>query len=90
MRTIRLVNRPDNKYQREGIDHDPVVPHTWASVPGRSDPVEVMSYPIPTKGDGLEIDHFTSTVMVRLRIGDPTSLVEMPLKAVACFDKSRY
>lgn len=90
MRRIKLISRPDNKYQREGIDHDPVEPFAWATIPGRRDPVDVMSYPISAKGDGLEINHSRATVMVRLRIDDPTSLVEMPLKSVACFNKNRY
>jgi hypothetical protein len=68
---------------RDGIDHDPVQPWNWATMPGRSDPVEIVSYPIPD-GAGNE------TVMVRLTVGDPTSLVEVPMNAIAAFAPDRH
>jgi len=68
--------------QRPGIDHDPVRPYVWATLLGRSEPVEIMSYPSP-ESDG-------DTIMIRLTPGDPTTLKEVPFKLVACFDKSRW
>lgn len=73
--------------QRKGIDHDPVAPWCWATMVGRGEPVEILSYPIPAEGKS-EIDN-DATIMVRLTIGDCRTLTEVPFKSVACFDKSR-
>ncbi len=63
---------------REGIDHDPVQPWNWATIVGRTDPVEIVSYP----DEGM--------VMVRMVVGDPTTLNEVPLKAIAAFSPDRH
>lgn len=63
---------------RTGIDHDPVIPWNWASLIGQNDPVEIVSYPIPNLGK-------IPTIMVRLKVGDPTSIKEVPMKAIAAF-----
>ena len=76
------------KIQRLGIDHDPVRPWQWADMPLRSDPVEIVSYPIPAKGRA-EIDR-DATIMVRMRVGDPTSIREVPFRLVACFAPDRH
>jgi hypothetical protein len=75
--------------QRPGIDHDPIKPWQWATIPGRADPVEIVSYPVPAEGRGDSIDEL-STIMVRMVVGDPCSLVELPLRVVACFAPSRH
>lgn len=64
---------------RAGIDHDPVKPWNWATIAGRTDPVEIVSYPTPE-----------GTVMVRMVVGDPTSLREVPLSAIAAFAPDRH
>lgn len=64
--------------QREGLDHDPVVPWNWATIVGRTDPVEIVSYPSD------------ETVMVRMVVGDPTTIREVPLKAIAAFSPDRH
>lgn len=69
--------------KREGIDHDEVKPWNWATLTGRSKPVEILSYPIPN-GDKPD------TIMVRLTIGDPTTLREVPLSAIAAFSPDRH
>lgn len=69
--------------QRPGIDQDPVKPWQWATMPLRPDPVEIASYPIPNE-DGQD------TIMVRLKVGDPTSIREVPLRQVACFSPDRH
>ncbi|KKM01147.1 hypothetical protein LCGC14_1797380 [marine sediment metagenome] len=63
---------------REGIDHDPVVPWNWATIVGRSDPVEIVSYPTDKQ------------VFVRMTVGDPTSARWVPLKAIAAFSPDRH
>lgn len=78
-----------NLIQRPGIDHDPVVPWVWATTPGRSDPVEIVSYPIPHEDARGEIDD-RATIMVRMMVGDPTSIKEVPFKHVACFAPDRH
>ena len=65
--------------KRPGIDHDPVKPWNWATMAGRPDPVEILSYPDP---DG--------TIMVRTTVGDPTTLVEVPVKDIAAFSPDRH
>ena len=75
--------------QRKGIDMDPVKPWQWATLPGRSAPVEIVSYPIPAEGRGTEID-CDATIMVRMTVGDPTSIQEIPFRYVACFSPDRH
>ena len=70
--------------QRPMIDHDPIKPWQWATLPCRQDPVEIVSYPLPGEG-GL-----WDTIMVRMTVGDPTSSKEVPLKAIACFSPDRH
>jgi hypothetical protein len=72
-----------NQTLRPGIDHDPVRPWNWATIVGQSNPVEIVSYPIP-QDDGTE------TIMVRMKPGDPGSLKEVPLKAIAAFSPDRH
>lgn len=74
--------------QRKGRDHDPVHPWVWATVPLKSEPVEILSYPIPHKDSGGIIDD-KATIMIRTRIGDPASIREIPFKLTACFHPSR-
>lgn len=83
------IPRIDGKYQRPGIDHDPIQPWMWATMVGYAGPVEVLSYPIPHEDAGAVIDD-RATIMVRTIIGDPTTLVEVPLRRVACFNKNRH
>jgi len=84
--------------QRPGIDHDPVKPWQWGTLP-LGQVVEVVSYPIPPdpgkpqkplgglhRGLGLE----GYTLMVRMKPGDPTSIREVPLHQVACFSPDRH
>lgn len=73
---------------RPGTDHDPVVPWAWGSLPFRSRPVEVVSFPVPARADGIIDDD--ATLMIRTCVGDPTTLLEVPLKHVACFDRTRH
>ncbi len=68
-----------NEVLRKGIDHDSVKPWNWATIVMRSDPVEIVSYPTPDE-----------TVMVRMKVGDPTSIKEVPLKAIAAFSPDRH
>lgn len=74
--------------QREGIDMDVVRPWQWATLPGREDPVEIVSYPIPANGSS-EIDR-NATIMVRMTVGDPTSIKEVLFRFVACFSPDRH
>jgi len=67
-------------YQRRNIDHDPVKPWNWASLVGRTDPVEIVSYPDPIE----------QTILVRLIIGDPTSIRYVPVSAIAAFSPDRH
>jgi len=69
-----------NELQRKGIDHDPVKPWNWATIVLRSDPVEIVSYPDP-------IDN---TIVVRMTVGDPTSIKTVPVKAIAAFSPDRH
>lgn len=89
-RPVEMVERDDTKYQRKAYDHDPVEPWAWASIVGRGDPVEITSYPIPHEEDGLVIDHYRATVMVRMEVGNPSTLREVPLRAIAAFHPSRH
>lgn len=85
--TIGIYGRP---YQRPGKDHDPVAPWVWADALFQSAPLEVVSYPIPAEGDGLAIVERRATIMVRTTVGDPTSIREVPLRLISCFDPSRH
>lgn len=73
---------------RPRTDMDPVVPWVWGDLPLRHDPVEVVSYPIPAGQDGVIDDR--ATIMVRMKVGDPTSIKEVLLRHLACFDKTRH
>ncbi len=75
--------------QRQGIDHDPIRPLMWATMVGQSEPVEILSYPVPHDGS-LEIDLEKATIMVRTTVGDPTTLREVSLRSVACFTPDRH
>ena len=81
-----LQKRP---LQRRGTDADPVKPWQWATLAGLQDPVEIVSYPIPAQGMGTVIDR-RATIMVRLRVGDPTSIREVRLCHIACFSPDRH
>lgn len=74
---------------RPGIDHDPIRPWVWADCLMQSDPLEVVSYPIPHADANGDIDD-RATIMVRTRVGDPTSIKEVLLKRIACFDRTRH
>lgn len=84
--THRESNKP--LIQRAGKDMDPVKPWQWATLPGRSDPVEIVSYPSPAKG-ATEINR-EATIMVRMTVGDPTSIKEVLFRHVACFSPDRH
>lgn len=82
--------------QREGIDHDPIQPWMLATLP-RGEVVEILSYPIPVDPDGpcpVDADEQDAypcwTVMIRTTPGNPSTLREAPLNAVACFNPDRY
>ncbi len=75
--------------QRPGIDMDPIKPWVWADMPLREAPVEVVSYPIPHEDANGEIND-RATIMVRMQVGDPTSIKEVPLKSIACFAQDRH
>ncbi len=66
--------------QRPGIDHDPVKPWNWATLPLRGDPVEIISYP----------DEINDTIVVRMQVGDPTSIRTVPLRLIAAFSPDRH
>ena len=72
--------------QRPGLDHDPIKPGMFATLL-RHGEVEVMSYPIPAEAGALIDRH--ATLMVRTTIGDPTTLKEIPLKALAVYEPGR-
>jgi len=72
--------------QREGIDHDPVRPWMLATLP-LGQIVEILSYPIPAQGkDVIDRD---ATIMVRMKVDDPTTLREIPFRLTACFNPDR-
>lgn len=66
--------------KRPGIDHDDVKPWNWATIVGRTTPVEIVSFPDP-------IDN---TILVRMTVGDPTTMREVPVKAIAAFSPDRH
>ncbi len=66
--------------KRPGIDHDEVKPWNWATIILRSDPVEIVSYPCPVDG----------TIVIRMKVGDPTSIRTVPVKAIAAFSPDRH
>lgn len=74
--------------KRPGIDQDPVVPWQWGLLVGRDAPVELVSYPIPAIGR-TEIDR-DATIMVRMNVGEPGSIREVPLKALSVFAPDRH
>lgn len=85
-------------------------PWNWATIPLKSEPVEIVSYPVPNscpvcsgRGDVATIGALReaclecrgtgkaeTTIMVRLKVGDPTSIKEIPLRAVAAFAPNRH
>jgi hypothetical protein len=65
--------------KRPGIDHDAVKPGNLGTLPLRSAPVEIVSLPCPV----------TQSVMVRMIVGDPTTLQEVPLNQIAAFAPDR-
>lgn len=75
--------------KRAGIDHDPVMPWMWATLPLRTNPVEILSYPIPHEDADGVIDE-RATIMIRMTPGDPTTLKEVSFRAIACFHPSRH
>jgi len=83
-----------NTIQRPGVDHDPVRPWVWATIPMVSHPVEIVSYPIPPHPSTGEVDRFGfdkgTTIVIRTMPGDPTSIREIPFRMVACFDPDRH
>jgi hypothetical protein len=85
MTTHEILNK--RPLLRPGIDHDPVAPWVWGSYKMR-EPIEVMSFACPARPDGIIDDE--ATLMIRTTPGDPTTLIEVPLKDVACFDRSRH
>lgn len=66
--------------KRPGIDHDEVKPWNWATIGIRSDPVEIVSFPCPVE----------ETIVVRMKVGDPTSIRTVPVKMIAAFTPSRH
>ena len=66
--------------KRPGIDHDDVKPWNWATIAGRTTPVEIVSFPDP-------ID---DTILVRMTVGDPATIREDPVKAIAAFSPDRH
>jgi hypothetical protein len=65
------------------MENDLVKPWNWATLPGCTDPVEIVSYPFPDELLG-------EAVMVRTRIGDPTSLRKVPLRDVEGFSRTSH
>ena len=66
--------------RRPGIDHDEVKPWNWATLVARTDPVEIVSYPCPVEG----------TIVIRMKVGDPTSIRTVPVRAIAAFTPDRH
>ena len=82
-----------NLIQQLNHDHDPVKPWMWGTlVLGQL--VEIVSYPCPPEVVTGRIDRhgfdFGYTIMVRMRVGDPTSIQEVPFRQVACFEPDRH
>jgi len=75
-------------FQRQGIDKVPVAPWAWATLAGQTDPVEVVSFPIPAEGQ-CNIDA-NASVVVRIKVGEPGSLRQVRLEDIACFDKEDH
>lgn len=75
--------------QRKYRDHDPVKPWVWSDLLFYGEPVEVVSYPIPHEDAEGVIDD-RATIMVRMHVGDPTSIREIPFSATACFSPDRH
>jgi hypothetical protein len=70
-------------------DLDPIKPWVWCDMVGSDTPREVVSYPQPAEGANGIIDR-DATIMVRMRVGDPTSIKQVPLRAISCFDRTRH
>ena len=60
--------------------HEDIKPWNWATLPFRSKPVEIVSYPCPVD----------LTTFVRLTPGDPTSAVHVKTKHLAAFSPDRH
>ena len=65
--------------KRFGIDHDSVKPWNWATIAGRTEPVEIVSYPTEN-----------NMVFVRMTVGDPTTAQYVPLDSIAAFSPDRH
>lgn len=72
--------------KRPGIDHDPVASWVWGDT--LTGVVQVVSYAVPATSSGV-IDG-DATLMVRTVPGDPSTLREVKLSSVACFERSRH
>ncbi len=73
-------------FKRPGIDHDEVRPGMWATMPLRSEPVEIASWPCCDI-----LGSFTNaTIMVMITPGDCRTLREVLFKHVAVFHPSRW
>ena len=83
-----------NLIQRSGHDHDPVKLWQWATLPLYGPPVEIVSYPCPPEVPTGQIDRhgfdFGCTIMVRMTVGDPTSIREVSFRHTACFEPDRH
>lgn len=74
--------------KRLGWDHDAVEPWVWGEY-RLGHVVEVLSFAIPAADAAGTIDE-RATIMVRMVPGDPTTLKEVALKDVACFEQTRH
>ena len=75
--------------QREGIDHDPIKPGMWATLPLHPTCVLIASWPIPAEGDPANVMNRDATIMLMMDVDDPTTMREIPLRMVAVFKPSR-
>lgn len=89
MRPFKNISPIPGLIQRRGKDHDPVRPLVWGTMPFYGPPVEVMSYPIPHR-DACGVIDSRATIMVRMTVGDPTSIKEVPFELVSCFTADRH
>lgn len=60
-----------------------IKPWQWATLLCQGAPVEIVSYPFP-RDDGKK------SVMVRMTVGDPTTLREVDARSVAAFEPDRH